>query len=227
MKTILIASIALITLLACANAPSDEGKVTSMPVTKANSVSTDTTINFNTCEVNKLPNGFTATSTGAPQILNWQIIEEKGNKVVAQLAANQGDYYNLLVLDHPVYKNLTISVRIKAVSGDEDQGGGLVWRYIDNNNYYIVRYNPLENNLRLYHVVKGNRIQLKSVNSNIGSNEWFTLSVTMNGTKITCSLNGSKLIETTDDVFIQPGKIGFWTKADAVTYFNDMKILGL
>ncbi len=222
MKTILIPAIAFITLLACASSPSDDGKKTSNPVFAANAG--DTTINFQKCEVNKQPVGFTATSTGKLQKLDWKIINDGGNKVVAQFAANKGDYYNLLVLDKPVYKNFSVSVRIKAVSGEEDQGGGLVWRYLDNKNYYIARYNPLEKNLRLYHVVNGNRIQIKSVDSNIESNEWFTLAVTMNGTKITCSLNGSVLIEITDDVFIQPGKVGFWTKADAITYFDDLKI---
>jgi len=222
MKTILIPAIALITLLACANSPSNDGKEISSPVFVSNAG--DTTINFKKCEVNKLPVGFTETSTGEVQTLNWKIIDDNGNKVAAQLAVNQGDYYNLLVLDKPGYKNLSMSVKIKSVSGDEDQGGGLVWRYTDNNNYYITRYNPLEKNLRLYHVVNGKRIQIKSVDGNIKSNEWFTLSVTMNGTKITCSLNDSVLMEITDDVFIQPGKVGFWTKADAITYFNDLKI---
>jgi hypothetical protein len=49
-----------------------------------------------------------------------------------------------------------MSVKIKAIAGEEDMGGGLVWRYIDNKNYYIVRCNPLENNIRLYCVVNGN-----------------------------------------------------------------------
>jgi hypothetical protein len=35
---------------------------------------------------------------------------------------------------------------MKAVAGKEDQGGGLVWRAMDSNNYYVARYNPLEDN---------------------------------------------------------------------------------
>jgi hypothetical protein len=50
----------------------------------------DTTINFEKSIVDKLPDGFTQTATGKLQILNWKIINDSGNKVVAQLAAKAG-----------------------------------------------------------------------------------------------------------------------------------------
>lgn len=93
-----------------------------------------------------------------------------------------------------------------------------------NKNYYIVRCNPLENNLRLYCVINGNRKELKSVDCSVKPGEWFTLAVEMKGNRISCSLNGKKLIETTDDTFTKLGLIGFWTKADAQTYFDDLDI---
>lgn len=184
----------------------------------------DTTINFEKGVIDKLPNGFTQTATGKLQKLDWKVVNDNGNKVVAQSAKNEGDYYNLLVLDKPSYQNFKLTVKIKAVAGEEDQGGGLVWRYIDNNNYYIARCNPLENNFRFYRVINGNRKQLKSVDCRIKTGEWFTMSIEMNGNKISCSLNSIKMIDITDDTFKSPGHVGLWTKADAVTYFNDFKI---
>jgi hypothetical protein len=151
-------------------------------------------------------------------------VNDNGNKVVAQLADNEGDYFNILIIDKPTYQNFRIEVRIKAVDGDEDQGGGIVWRYIDNNYYYIARCNPLENNFRLYRVVNGNRKQLKSIDCAIRKGVWFTMSVEMKDNNISCSLNGIKMIEATDDTFKTPGQIGVWTKADAVTYFDDLNI---
>ena len=58
------------------------------------------------------------------------------------------------------FKDLEASVAFKAVKGELDQGGGIVWRYQDANNYYIVRMNPLEDNYRFYKVVAGSRKQL-------------------------------------------------------------------
>ena len=139
----------------------------------------DTSINFEKSIVDKLPNGFTQTATGKLQNLNWKIINDGGNKVAAQLAKNEGDYYNLLVLDKLTFQDFTLTVKLKAVGGEEDQGGGLIWRYVDNNNYYIARCNPLEHNLRFYHVVNGNRKQLISVDCDIKTGTWFTMTIEM------------------------------------------------
>ena len=224
MKTTLISFIMLTALAACSGTSEPDSQKTSVPLTVEQVSKRDTIINFETMEAGKPASGFTPTFTGKKQTLNWQVVSDAGNKVVAQVAKNEGEYFNLLVLDNPAYQNFSLSVKIKAIAGEEDGGGGLVWRYVDNNNYYIARYNPLEKNFRLYRVVNGNRKQLKSVDSNIGSGEWFTMSIIMNGNKITCTLNGAKLIETTDDTFTKAGRVGLWTKADAQSYFDDLTI---
>jgi hypothetical protein len=220
-KKLIIPAVAIAIFLVYICASSLNGK-TSLHI--AYITSKDTTVNFENCEVDKLPKGFTQTATGKPQHLNWKVVNDNGNKVVAQLAKNEGDYFNLLVLDKPVYQDLTLTVKIKAVAGDEDQGGGLVWRYIDNNNYYIARCNPLENNFRLYRVVNGNRKQLKTVDCSIKTGEWFSISIEMKGNKISCSLNNIKMIDATDDTFKSAGRVGLWSKADAQSYFDDLRI---
>ena len=200
MKKIIFPAITFVSFIACTNTALSYGNVTSISLAAEDISSNDTIINFENYEVDKLPNGFTQTATGKQQTLNWKVLNDNGNKAVAQLAKNKGNYFNLLVLEQSSYENFTMSVRIKAVAGNEDRGGGLVWRYIDNNNYYIARCNPLEKNFRFYRVVNGNRKQLKSVNTNIGtSGEWFTMTIEMNGNKISCSLNENKMIEATDE----------------------------
>lgn len=184
----------------------------------------DTLVNFENDAEGKVPIGFTQTATGKFQTLNWKIVNDNGNKVAAQSAKNEGDYYNLLVLEKNGFQNFTMSVKIKAIAGDEDEGGGLVWRYIDNNNYYIARCNPLENNFRFYKVTDGNRKQLKSVDCNIKKGEWFTMTIEMSGNKISCALNGNKMIETTDDTYTKAGRVGLWSKADAQSYFDELRI---
>ena len=225
MKKILFPAVTFISLLACANTPSTDGNITSTPLAEEIIINDDTIINFENCELDKLPNGFTQTATGKQQTLNWKVVNDNGNKVIAQLAKNKGNYFNLLVLDKPAYENFKMSVKIKAVAGNEDRGGGLVWRYIDNKNYYIARCNPLEKNFRFYRVVNGDRKQLKSVKTDIGtSGDWFTMTIEMNGNKISCSLNGNKMIEATDDTYTKAGRVGLWSKADAQSYFDDLTV---
>jgi len=100
-----------------------------------------------------------------------------------------------------------------------------VFRLKDANNYYIVRANALEDNYRLYHVVAGNRRQFAGANFKVTSGEWHELRVECVKNKIICYYDGVRKIEATDDTFKDAGKIGLWTKADSVTYFDDLKVV--
>lgn len=217
-KSILAISI-VYTLLACSNS----SPKTSIVINDKDIQKTDTIISFENEVEASIPKGFKVRNTCAKEA-KWSIISEAGNKVVAQQAKNESDCFNILALDSLFYKNFTLTVKMKAVTGEEDQGGGLVWRLIDNNNYYIARCNPLENNFRFYKVVNGSRKQLKSVDCSIKSGEWFTMSISMNGNNIACSLNGTKMIETSDETYPNAGKVGLWTKSDAQSYFDDLTI---
>src|SRR5262249_14919080 len=111
----------------------------------------------------------------------------------------------------------------RAVAGVVDRGGGLVWRAKDRNNYYICRYNPLEDNFRVYKVEDSKRTQFASAKVP-GDEAWHTVRATMSGVKITCYLDGKKLLEAEDSTFREAGMIGFWSKADAQSYFDELAV---
>ena len=177
----------------------------------------DTTINFSNSPAKQLPAGWSA-ETGV-----WQIDTDSANPAL-KMTRNENTDFNVAVFKSAYYQNIEIEAKAKAVSGEEDQGGGLVWRFVDSRNYYIVRFNPLENNIRLYKVVNGTRKQMQSENAQIKSGNWFTIKVKASGDKIECYLDGEKVLSDTDDTFESPGLVGFWSKADAVSIFDDLKI---
>src|SRR6266567_2465356 len=86
----------------------------------------------------------------------------------------------LFAADDTNAKDVDVSVKMKAVAGETDQGGGLVWRARDAKNYYLARYNPLEDNYRLYKVVDGKRTLIQNADIT-HSGGWHTLRVTMSG----------------------------------------------
>jgi hypothetical protein len=114
---------------------------------------------------------------------------------------------------------------MKAVAGKVYQGGGLVWRYQDANNYYVARYNPLETNYRLYKVVRGKRVQLATKEGlDQPAGKWIALKVEHEGDAIECYLDGRKLLEAKDSAIQNPGKVGLWTKADAQSHFDNLEV---
>ncbi|MBI2425679.1 MAG: hypothetical protein HYV27_22830 [Candidatus Hydrogenedentes bacterium] len=151
---------------------------------------------------------------------------DAGAQVIALTAPNHkaGATYNLLWSPVKKFLNGAISAKVKAISGEEDQGGGLIWRARNKDNYYVARYNPLEKNLRLYRVVEANRDQIASADIEVPADQWAELTITHQDNLITCSLNGQKLIEATDDAHLKPGGIGYWTKADAATAFTEIAV---
>jgi 3-keto-disaccharide hydrolase len=177
-----------------------------------------------------MPAKFHAARTGQGAEAKWVVTADptapsKPN-LVAQTSTDATDYrFPLLIADEGSFKDFELSVKFKTVSGEVDRAGGLVFRLKDANNYYIVRANALEDNYRLYHVINGSRRQFAGANFKVTSGEWHELRVECVGNKIICYYDGAKKIEATDDSFKEAGKVGLWTKADSVTYFDDLKVV--
>jgi len=131
--------------------------------------------------------------------------------------------FNVVLIDDTQYDDVDITVRVKAIQGQIDRGGGPVWRAKDGRNYYVVRWNPLEDNVRVYKVVEGMRTQLDGASVKAGADAR-VLHVTMVGSKIECALDGEVLLRVEDTTLPDAGKIGLWTKADARTLFSDLVV---
>jgi Domain of Unknown Function (DUF1080) len=172
---------------------------------------------FEKDEPGKIANGFTN------EVGQWEVAKDGDNHVLYQKAKNDDATFNVALVGGTSYKDLDLSVKLKAVAGETDRGGGLVWRAKDVKNYYIARYNPLEDNYRVYKVEDGKRTMFKGEKVP-GDEKWHTLRVTMVGPKITCYLDGKQYLEAEDATFPGAGMIGLWSKADAQSYFDDLSV---
>jgi hypothetical protein len=177
----------------------------------------------------EIPAGFSNQITGKGGPGKWEVIKDdtasgKSNVIAQTSQECSGYHFNMAVNEDELYDNLELTVKFKGVEGHEDQGGGPVWRYQDNNNYYIARANPLEDNFRVYKVVDGKRIKMDSARLKVTGGEWHTIKILARKNKIQCFYDGQPYLEVKDDTFQKAGKIGLWTKADAVTYFDDLEV---
>lgn len=199
---------------------------------------TMTLLNFENLKKDGLPEGFTSAMTGEGGAPKWAVQEvsdaPSGNKVIAQVSDDKTrGRFPLLIHDGLEAKNVDLAVKFKPVSGTVDQAGGLVWRYADKDNYYIVRANALEDNVVLYKVQNGKRTSLAPKGTASGTygqkhtvagNQWHDLRIVAQGKKFEVYFNGKKLYDVEDETFPGAGKVGLWTKADSVTLFDDLRI---
>jgi hypothetical protein len=184
---------------------------------------------FEDATAGKLPSDWSAAKTGTGAGSVWTVVQDKtapkGPSILAQTSSEGASpLFNLCVLDEVKRADLDLAISFKAVDGKIDQGGGPVWRYKDANNYYIARMNPLENNIRVYKVVDGKRTQLGTADVEAAAQKWHAIRVVHAGNRIRCILNGKQYLDVKDETFKDAGKIGLWTKADAVTYFDDLEV---
>ena len=179
------------------------------------------TVNFDDFKTGSPPPHWTAakTGTGEPK---WAVVADDSAPSKPNVLKQSGEAtYPVCIKEDTSIKDGWVEVKFKPVSGKEDQAGGVIWRCKDADNYYIARANALEDNLTIYHTIKGKRVSFKNVDTKVASGEWHTLRVDFEGHNFTVTLDGKKLIEATDDSFSEAGKVGVWTKADSVTLFDD------
>jgi hypothetical protein len=173
------------------------------------------------------PTGFSFGRTGGGKPGSWIVKADpdapsKPN-VLAQVEADGTDNrFPVAVANEPSLRDVRLSVKCKPMSGSVDQACGLVFRYRDENNYYLTRANALENNVRLYHVKDGQRRQFEGWNGTVTGKAWHELRVDARGDHFEVYWDGKRVIDGHDRTFPDAGKVGVWTKADSVTYFDDL-----
>ena len=176
---------------------------------------------FDQVKVGSLPAGWTAgvTGRGTPQ---WAIAADPEAPSPPNVLRQSGSgTFPWCVRKDVSLTDGFVEVKFRSISGREDQAGGVVWRWKDDDNYYVARANALENNVSLYYTAGGKRNTLKYVDAPVPADVWHTLRVEFAGKRIRVALNGKWYIDLEDSHISGSGAVGLWTKADSVTAFDD------
>jgi hypothetical protein len=204
----------------------------------------DLRIDFSNFPTNTTPTGFHSALAGGGEAGDWKVVMDESpsafapllsqtnrlpvltrHAALAQLSRDPTDErFPMLIYDKETFKDFKLTTRFKIVSGVAEQMAGIVFRYENPSNFYVIRASALGHNLRFYKVVNGLRGNLLGPDTTITTNVWHTLGIQCQGNQITCLLDDQTVMPQLTDNTFTSGKIGFWTKSDAVSYFGDTSI---
>ena len=192
----------------------------------ASAAAAASTENFDDAKPGMPPAGWTASQTGKGAA-KWSVVKDDSAPSKPNVLKQSGEAtFPVCLKNDTRIKDGFVEVKFKTLTGKEDQAGGVVWRAQDKDNYYVARANALEDNVRVYHIVKGRRTQFGNADVKVARNRWHTLRVEFAGAKFTVFFDGKKLYDAEDKTIIDAGQVGVWTKADSVTLFDDFRIGG-
>ena len=180
-------------------------------------------VNFDSIAPGELPPGWSCgvTGKGSPR---WAVAADASAPSAPNVLKQSGSGTFPWCVDHGAsLADGFVEVKMKPVSGREDQAGGVVWRWKDGDNYYVARANALEDNVSLYHTSEGRRVTIKYVDAPVARDQWHTLRVEFAGKRIRVVFDGVTRIDLEDAHIAGAGAVGVWTKADSVTLFDDFR----
>jgi hypothetical protein len=186
-------------------------------------------INFDAYPLGKTPPGWMTVATrGRPS--TWEVRRDHSAPtqpyVLAQISNDPApDHVPLAILNNMSLRDGEVSVRIKPVSGHEVKGGGIVWRYRDENNYYLARASSTEKNVAVYKVQNGQHIPLLGMaRHEIPANDWSILKVVVRGSRFQVYLDHRRILQGWDNTYTGSGQVGLCTIGDSVAYFDDFRV---
>ncbi len=132
--------------------------------------------------------------------------------------------FPMFIYDGDTFRDFKFSMRFKIVSGITEQMAGVVFRFQNTSNFYVVRVSSLGHNVRFYKVVNGQRSDPIGPLLDVPLGTWHNLGVRCEGNQISIFLDDRPVMPPLGDNTFSEGKLGFWTKSDAVSYFADGKV---
>ena len=187
-------------------------------------------VTFDTSALGQTPPEWTIAMTNRGRAPHWEVIRDQTAPtqpyVFAQTAADRvGDRFPLAILKGVTMRDGDVSVRLKPVSGHDVRAGGVVWRYRDQNNYYLARANAVDKNVQVFKVENGRRIPLiAGAKHEIPTNGWSIIKVSVRGNRFQVYMDHRRILQGWDATFPTSGGVGLWTVGDSVTYFDDFRV---
>lgn len=196
-------------------------------------------MNFDNLKPGSLPPYWTATATRDITAPRWAVMRDatapSRPNVFSQVASvTNNAEFPLAVFDKVICKDGDLSVKFEiAASTRRIKTAGIVWRYQDPQNYYLLHFSVDERNIALFHVENGQARPLPviggrpgdiGVSHDLKTGEWYVAKVVFRGNAIKVLFGNRELFNAVDGSIAVPGKTGLWTRGGTVAAFDDFRI---
>jgi len=189
-------------------------------------------LNFDHQKPGKPPAGWTLTATGASQQASrWDVLQDatapSRPNVLEQRSTNFSENeFALAVFDKTTCRDADLSVKFKIAAGPRRiKSAGMVWRYQDPRNYYLLRFSVDEGNIALFRVQDGQMHAIPgAVRHDFQTDQWYVAKVSFRGSRFRILFGNRQLFDATDNALTAPGKTGLWTRAGTEASFDDFRL---
>jgi hypothetical protein len=141
---------------------------------------------------------------------------------------------SLAIYDKVVCRDGDLSVKFKIAPTERRvKTVGMVWRYQDPRNYYLLQFSVDEKNVELFHVQNGQQRPIRAtggkpgvrgVSHDLRANQWYVARVVFRGPAFHVLFGNRELFGAVDDSLTSAGKTGLWTKDGTAASFDDFRI---
>ena len=195
-------------------------------------------VDFDTVAPEVAPPYWSAVHTHSGPLGDWVVRRDPSApsrpNVLSQLSRTGARYeFEIAVFDKVVCRDGDLSAKIRLRPGAGSKTAGLVWRYQDPNNFYMLHLSADQRNVVLFRVqggkaqeipVKGAKPGSFGVSHDVRSGIWYVARVVFRGARMRVFLGNRLLFDAADNGIPQSGKTGVWTKGSTLASFDDFRI---
>ena len=180
------------------------------------------------------PNWTRAQAVGGP--VHMQVSRDptapSGRNVVDQRASGPHSAGFPLLYDKVVCRDGEVSVKFRIAPSRTDQSAGVIFRYQDPGNYYLLNFSVDQKLIHLVRMVNGQEESLALAGRDRGAgfhhdlraNQWYVAKVIFRGPRLQVLFGNRRLFEVQDSRLQAAGKAGVWTKGETEAFFDDFRI---
>ena len=174
------------------------------------------------------PDGCTPAVSGLGGSAVWEVRVERllldGKALVETSREAVPNRFPLCIADRPVAKNAEVELSFVMHDGTVARAAGIVLRFADPLDFYVVEADALAGGVRLLRIVNGERRDIAGRVISLVTGEKQTLTIKAIDASFSVSFNGKALFDATDTGIAAPGRFGIWSRADSLTSFGDLFI---